>query len=149
MIFRILHLDLFIMLSCKKCSSYNYSKSGHIRGLQRYVCKDCGYQFTLTKPRGVNPGLRKLGVLLYAHFGVSLSGVARLCKVSVQAVVKWIKAASDELEEPRENSAEVIQVDEMWHFVNGKKTRYGSGERFAGYHAVLLDGTSVIVLTKV
>ena len=42
-----------------------------------------------------------------------------------------------------------MECDEMWHFVNGKKTKFGSGERFAGYHAALSDGISVIVLTKV
>jgi transposase len=78
-----------------------------------------------------------------------MSGVARLFKVSVQAVLKWIRAASDRVEEPQKCSAEVVQVDEMWHFVNGKKTKFGSGERFVGHHAELSDGTSVIVLTRV
>lgn len=137
------------MLSCKKCSSKNYRKSGHVRNVQRYVCKDCGCQFTHTPPRGVDPALRKLGVLLYAHFGVSMSGVARIFKVSVQSVAKWIKAASDAIPTPKTTTAEVVQVDEMWHFVNGKKTKFGCGEPFAGYRAALLGGTLVIVLIKV
>ena len=142
-------LILCMMLSCKKCSSQNHSKSGHVRGVQRYICKDCGCQFTDTKPRGVEPALRKLGVLLYAHFGVSMPGVARLLKVSVQSVARWIKAAADATPTTELAAAEVVQVDEMWHFVNGKKTKFGCGELFAGYHAVLLDGTSAIVLIKV
>ena len=141
------------MLSCKKCSSQVYSKCGYIRGLQRYICKDCGCQFTATKKRGVDPALRKLGVLLYAHFGVSMSGIARLFKVSVQAVAKWIKAASDAILDDETPSTKIVQVDEMWHFVNGKKTKFGSGGPFAGYHAVLSDGTQtpvrVTVLIKV
>ena len=67
------------------------------------------------------------------------------------AVLKWIRAASDKISAPEKaetSSCEVVQVDEMWHFVNGKKTKYGSGVRFVGYHAVLSDGTSVIVLTQ-
>ena len=138
-----------MMLCCKKCSSKNYTKSGHIRGFQRYRCGDCGCQFTPTKPRGVDPALRKLAVLLYAHFGVSMSGIARLCKVSVQAVMKWIKTAAASVEVAQPAGCDTIQVDEMWHFVNGKKTKFGSGERFAGCHAALSDGTLVIVLTKV
>jgi transposase len=97
----------------------------------------------------VHPALRQLAIILYAHFGVSMSGVARLCKVSVQAVVKWIRAASDAIQTSEIAHSEVVQVDEMWHFVNGKKTKFGSGERFAGYRAALSDGTSVIVLTEV
>ena len=136
------------MLSCKKCASQNYSKNGRVRGIQRYKCKDCGCQFTPTKRRGVDPALRKLGVLLYAHFGVSMSGVARLCKVSVQAVVKWIRAASQTIPKPEISPADVVQVDEMWHFVGGKKTKFGCGGPFVGCHANLLDGHSVIVLIK-
>ena len=45
-------------LNCKKCTSTLYVKSGHVRGLQRYKCKDCGCQFTATKVRGVNPALK-------------------------------------------------------------------------------------------
>ena len=135
-------------LKCKKCGSSQYVKNGHVREIQRYKCKVCGCQFTDTKPRGVDPALRKMGVLLYSHFGVSLSGVSRLFKVSVQAVLKWVKAAADTLKDPDPRPSEPIQVDEMWHFVNGKKTKFGSGGPFVGYQADLLDGTSVIVLIK-
>ena len=85
------------------------------------MCKDCGCQFTLTKPRGVHPALRDLAIVLYAHFGVSMRGIARLCRVSVQAVAKWIKAASDAILDDETPSTKVVQVDEMGHFVNGKK----------------------------
>ncbi|WP_458693279.1 IS1/IS1595 family N-terminal zinc-binding domain-containing protein [Candidatus Cyrtobacter comes] len=60
------------MLKCKKCSSVSYVKCGHIRGLQRYQCRDCGCQFTPTKLRGVSPGLKHLAVILYAHCGMSM-----------------------------------------------------------------------------
>lgn len=106
------------MLCCKKCSSPHYSKSGHIWGLQRYLCKDCGGQFTQTKPRGVHPALRKLAVVLYAHFGLSMGGIGKLFKVSTQAVLTWIRAAAEEIKDKKLPTAEVIQVDEMWHFVN-------------------------------
>ena len=140
------------MIICKKCSSQKHTKSGYIRGFQRYKCSDCGCQFTRTKPRGVHPSLRELAVVLYAHFGVSMRGIARLCKVSTVAVLKWIRAYSDKIsasEKAETGPYEVVQVDEMWHFVNGKKTKFGSGARFVGCLVDLLDGTSVIVLTKV
>jgi insertion element IS1 protein InsB len=84
------------------------------------MCKDCGYQFTRTKRRGVDPALRKLGVLLYAHLGLSMRGISKLFKVSTQAVLKWIRAASECTEGPIRSSAEIVHVDEMWHFVNEK-----------------------------
>ncbi len=32
-------------LSGKKCGSSNYIKNGKVRGKQRYLCKDCRYNF--------------------------------------------------------------------------------------------------------
>jgi transposase len=93
--------------------------------------------------------VRELAAVLYAHFGVSMRGISKIFKVSTQAVLKWMRAASECIQEPKKSAAEIVHVDEMWHFVNGKKTKFGSGERFAGYHAALSDGISVIVLTKV
>jgi transposase-like protein len=135
-------------LCCKKCESADFVKSGHTRGHQRYKCRACGCQFTATPPRGVPAGIRQLGVVLYAHFGVSMSGVARLCKVSVQAVMKWICAASDDVQPPKMVQSGVVQVDEMWHFVSGKKTKFGSGGPFVGHHVALSDSTSGFKLIK-
>jgi transposase-like protein len=110
------------MLRCKKCGSNKHIKSGHVRGYQRYKCKECNYQFTDTKPRGVSPVLKQLAIVLYSHCGVSMLGISKLLKVSAVAVLKWIKKYADEIEEPAEkNKSEVIQIDEVWHFVNGKK----------------------------
>jgi len=132
------------MFKGKKCSSHSYVKSGHIRGLQRYRCKGCGCQFTQTAPRGVSPVLKNLAVLLYAYCGVSMLGIARLFKVSDVAVLKWIRKASGDIALPK-TAAEIVQIDELWHFVNGKKTLYGSGAPLMGYRVTLLDGSWVIV----
>ena len=133
------------MLKCKKCSSVSYVKCGHIRGLQRYKCRECGCQFTPTKPRGVSLGLKHLAVMLYAHCGMSMLGIAKIFKVSDVAVLKWIRQFSDAISIPEE-PAEVIQIDEMWHFVNGKKILYGSGEVSMGYHVAFSDGNWVAVM---
>lgn len=132
------------MLTCKKCSSTSYVKSGHVRGLQRYKCRACGCQFTETKPRGVSPVLKNFAVILYAHCGVSMLGIAKLLKVSDVAVLKWIRKFSDHISFSQEKT-EVVQIDEMWHFVNGKKTLYGSGEPLTGYRVELSSGNWAIV----
>ena len=140
-----------MVLSCKKCGSTSYVRAGNIRSCQRYQCRLCRCQFTDTKPRGVSPLLRNLGVILYAHHGVSMMGIAKLFKVSTVAVLKWIRKASDNIaasSNPYAHSAETIQVDEMWHFVNGKKTKFGSGERWMGYRVELSPGMWGIVLTQ-
>jgi hypothetical protein len=88
--------------------------------------------------------LKNLAVLLYAHCGVSMLGIAKLFKVSDVAVLKWIRKASSEISLPK-TAAEIVQIDEVWHFVNGKKTLYGSGAPLMGYRVTLLDGSWVIV----
>ena len=67
-------------LNCKKCTSTSYVRSGHVRGLQRYKCKDCDFQFTATKVRGVNPALKSFSIVLYEYCGVSMANIARLFK---------------------------------------------------------------------
>ena len=134
-------------LCCKKCQSLNYTKSGHTRGLQRYRCKECGCQFTRTKRRGVHPALKSFAIVLYAFCGFSMGKIAQLFKVSTVAVLKWIRAAALSADRPSPvYSSNVVMIDEMWHFVNGKKTRYGSGEPLMGYHVNLLDGNWALVV---
>ena len=132
---------------CKKCQSTNYVKSGHTRGHQRYKCKECGCQFTDTKARGVNPALKSFAIVLYGFCGVSMGNIARIFKVSTVAVLKWVRAAAAQVEpQHSKNSAEIVMIDEFWHFVNGKKTKHGYGEPLMGYRVTLLDGTWAIVV---
>lgn len=133
-------------LNCKKCQSIRYVKSGHTRGFQRYKCKECGCQFTDTKRRGIHPALKSFSIVLYAYCGVSMGKIARLCKVSTVAVLKWVRAAAIEVKPVNSISeSDVVMIDEVWHFVNGKKTKYGSGEPLTGYRVDLLDGSWAIV----
>ena len=103
---------------------HSYVKAGSIRGFQRYQCKQCRCQFTDTKPRGVSPILRNLGVILYTHHGVSMMGISKPFKVSAVAVLKWIRKASDNIPTASNTTAlkaEIVQEDEVLHFINGKK----------------------------
>ena len=137
-------------LICKKCQSAKYVKSGHTRGLQRYKCKECGCQFTDTKRRGIHPALKSFAIVLYAYCGVSMGKIARLYKVSTVAVLKWVRAAA--LEGGPLNSvsaSDIVMIDEVWHFVNGKKTKYESGEPLTGYRVDLSDGNWAIVAMPV
>lgn len=135
-----------IDIECKRCQSQVCVKSGHTRGLQRYKCKACGCQFTLTKRRGIHPALKSLAIVLYAFCGLSMGKIARLLKVSTVAVLKWVRAAALEVP-PVSNVAEsdIVMIDEMWHFVNGKKRKFGSGEPLMGYRVALSDGSWAVV----
>ena len=50
-----------------------------------------------------------------------MGNIARIFSVSTVAVLKWIRRAASSLETLAPQKAEVVMVDEFWHFVNGKK----------------------------
>ena len=115
---------------CKRCHASDYVKNGNVRGLQRYRCKQCGYNFTATPPRGKPAAMKALALLLYGMANVSFCSIARLLGVSDVTVLKWVRAEAGKLPEP-EISAEIVAVtlDEMWHFIQKKHASFGSGER--------------------
>jgi transposase-like protein len=109
-------------LVCKHCGSGSFVKNGMAHGRQRYLCKACGRSFTATPARGKPPAMKALAVLLYALGNASQGMIARLLGVSHVAVYKWVRAAGEDTPAPSATSSSgIVQVDEMWHFVDGKK----------------------------
>jgi hypothetical protein len=93
-------------------------------GHQRYRCKACGRSFTATPARGKPAAMKALAVLLYALGNVSQGMITKLLGVSHVAVYQWIRAAGEGTPPPSAAPADnIVQIDEMWHFVGGKKTR--------------------------
>ena len=113
-------------LICKHCGSGSFVRNGMAHGHQRYRCKACGRSFTATPARGKPPAMRALAVLLYALGNVSQGMIAKLLGVSHVAVYKWIRAAGEEAPAPSATPADnIVQIDEMWHFADGKKQGLG------------------------
>ena len=109
-------------LGCKHCGSGSFVRNGMAHGHQRYRCKACGRSFTATPPRGKPPAMKALAVLLYALGNVSQGMIAKLLGVSHVAVYKWVRAAGEGTPAPSATpSSGIVQIDEMWHFVDGKK----------------------------
>lgn len=134
---------------CKRCGVSGGMKNGFMRGKQRYKCIGCRYNFTLTQPRGKHPALKALATLLYGFAGVSMAKIARLVGVSEVAVYKWMQTAGQVTRKTNPKEAEIIMIDEMWHYVNGKKRKFGSGKPMTLYGAKSLPGIWVLVATEV
>jgi transposase-like protein len=91
-------------------------------GHQRYRCQTCGRSFTPTPARGKPPAMKALAVLLYALGNVSQGMIAKLLGVSHVAVYKWIRAAGEATPAPATAPVDnLVQIDEMGPFVDGKK----------------------------
>ena len=138
-----------VEVSCKRCAGAAFVKNGTVRGHQRYLCKACGCNFTATPERGKPEAMKALAVLLYAMGNASQGMIARLLGVSHVTVYRWLRAAGEAAPEPAgEPSSEVVQIDEMWHFVNGKKTRFGSGGPTTLWHGEPWPGSWVGVMMR-
>ena len=134
---------------CKHCGSGSFVRNGMAHGRQRYRCEACGRSFTATPPRGKPPAMKALAVLLYALGNVSQGMIAKLLGVSHVAVYKWVRAAGEGTPAPSATpSSGIVQIDEMWHFVNGKKTRFGSGRPTTLWHGEPWPGSWAGVMTR-
>lgn len=117
------------MISCKRCGSRQAYKAGFVRGYQRYKCKSCAYNYTMTPPRG-HPQHEKLFALsLYAR-GLSINKIAQYFKVSPPGVLRWIKKLGQELCVKPEPDSQVIvrELDERWHYLKKSPINSASGK---------------------
>ena len=135
---------------CKKCNSGKFVKNGKKpNGLQRYKCKECGCVFTDTPPRGKPAPMKALAILLYTMCNCTFGMIGRLLGVSDVSILRWVKEYAKKLPAPSSaDCGEVIILDEMWHFVNGKKTRFGSRRPMTLFPIKLLSGNLVGVIAE-
>ena len=110
------------------CGGTTLIRSGHACGRQRWRCKGCGRQFTRTTPRGMPAATKREAVGLYCA-GLSLSATGRRLGVSAQSVMRWVRDhARDRCPKPEPSGrAVVVELDEMWHFVEKRRASSGSG----------------------
>ncbi len=133
-------------LRCKRCGSERQVKNGLMRGQQRYLCKECGLNFTDTPARGKPLALKAAAVLLYVS-GLSMNRTAKLLGVSTPTVQAWLEqfaVAYAQKPEP-EGRAVVIELDEMWHYVKKSQSHSGSGRLGIVLQASWWTGNAAVV----
>lgn len=116
--------------ACPACGGAGVIRSGHACGRQRWRCKGCGRQFTRMTPRGKPQAVKDEAIALYCT-GLSLNAAAKRLGVSVQSVMRWVRdhaRTSCPKPEPSGDTV-VVELDEMWHFVQKKPASSGSGRR--------------------
>ena len=114
--------------ACPACDGTVLIRSGHACGRQRWRCKGCGRQFTRTTPRGKSAEMKAVAVALYCT-GLSLNAVGKRLGVSAQSVMRWVRDhARQHCPKPQPTSrATVVELDEVWHFIQKKRASSGSG----------------------
>ena len=115
-------------MNCPKCNSEKRVKNGVLKGVQRFKCKDCGFNFTVEYKSTAKPiEIKKFGLMLYLE-GLGFQSISRLLNVSHVAVIKWIKKYGEQLNELKtDKPVKVIELDELHSYISSKKTIDGFG----------------------
>ena len=114
-------------MNCPRCNSNNKVKNGKIRGLQRYKCKDCKYNYSVElKSTGKPLFLKKQALFLYLE-GLGINSIARYLNVSHVSVINWIKKFGRKVMQLKsEHEAKIVEIDELHTYIK-KKTTVGYG----------------------
>ncbi len=139
------------MVACKRCNSLKIVKNGFVRKKQRYLCKSCDCNFVNGDARlKESVAVKKaLSVILYSLGKASFGFLGKLFGVSRSLTYRWIRAEAESLPEPDiSNDIQEIEFDEMWHFIQSKKTKNGSSKRWIVAHGELLPGLSAVVMLQ-
>ena len=114
--------------ACPACGGAALVRSGHACGRQRWRCKGCGRQFTRTTPRGKPAAMKHEAVGFYCA-GLSLNAIGKRLGVSAPSVMRRVRDhAREHCPKPEPaGRATVVELDEVWHFVEKKRAGSGSG----------------------
>ena len=112
------------MQVCPQCQSDRLVENGFAAGKPKRLCRQCGYQFTRTTPRG-KPLAMKVHAVLFYLSGISMNRIAFLLRVSAQSVLNWIRAFAIEHYKKPEPAGKtiILQLDEMWHYLKKKRRK--------------------------
>jgi transposase len=134
-------------MPCPHCASDQVIKLGFQRGKQRHRCKACRKTFSYEPNERAYPlALREKACQLYLE-GVGIRSIARLLGVSHPTVIDWIrKAAKAITPPPLPEYVEIMELDEMWHFVQKKAKNFGCGLRMTVKPDASLISNSVHVV---
>jgi transposase-like protein len=106
---------------CSRCGSRRLIRYGIVAGQQRWRCKWCRYQFT--RLEGHSTPESRAAVSLYGY-GLSFNAVADLLGTTAPSVLRRVCRYVDWFcTKPPPGEAVVIELDEMWHFLQRKDTK--------------------------
>jgi|GEM_PF-56044 len=117
-------------ISCPKCLSQEYVKSGSIKGRQRYKCKSCNYYFSVQKlGKKINDYVVIKALQLYIE-GISYREIERILGVSHVSVMNWVKTYKMQRpfgDSPVKTSHKVLGFHELQEFIAIKENMRNSG----------------------
>jgi len=119
--------------ACPSCgaTTKQHRAGKNATGTLRRQCRHCGRTYTPEpKAQGYGLAVRRQALRLYVD-GMNLRRIARHLAVNPQSVANWVDAArlpAPPLPKAREDeeTAEVLELDELYTFISKKKSRPAS-----------------------
>jgi IS1 family transposase/transposase-like protein len=112
-------------LYCPQCHSHTIVKNGKkLKGIQNYLCKQCGRQFIADHERtykGTLPGIVPRIKLMLVR-GNGIRDISAILGVSVKKVLKTLVSTRYELT-PKMKHYDRLEIDEFWTYVGKKENR--------------------------
>jgi len=131
-------------MKCTNCNSERVVKNGSKNGNKYLKCKECGTQFS--EAVQTSEVAQRCAVVLYC-FGLSLRSIGTILDYSNVTILFWIRNfARLHYDKPIPQGDIVLELDEMWHFIEQKKTNCGFGKRIVAQLDSLLTGNAEIVI---
>lgn len=108
-------------MRCSKCNSENYCKNGKARNKQRYLCLECGYNYTVEKKSTTKDLTMKRNALELYLEGLGFRSIGRILNVSHVAVYYWIKQFGEKITKLRNpENIKIVEMDEMHTYISKK-----------------------------
>ena len=121
-------------IMCLKCRARDYHKSGVMNGEQRYKCKSCGCHFTMNDRREKYSAKDRFTMITLFRKGLSLRSITDVIGANNVIVLYWIRNIGKFIKNTVLSATvesnedwEIIEIDELWHYVQKKAKNYGYG----------------------
>ena len=115
-------MQLTIELKCPQCHSHTIVRNGKKhKGIQNYLCKQCGRQFIADQERtykGTLPWIVPLIKIMLVR-GNGVRDISTILKISVKKVLKTLVSTKYELT-PKRKHYDRLEIDEFWTYVGNK-----------------------------
>ena len=135
-------------MQCPRCNFSEVVKAGLQSRKQRYKCKQCRRLFVEAGRPGYSAEFKEQALAMYLE-GLGFRAIGRLLGVSNVAVLKWVRQAAKDLPEPKTTAVvDILEMDELWHFIKKRAESSGFGLRLTVNDAPSLTSKQAAVVYK-
>lgn len=116
-------------VTCPRCQSDSYVKSGIVQDRQRYKCKDCKYNFTVQKlGKKVDDYYVTKALQLYLE-GISYREIERILGISHVSVLNWVKShkVKRPLNQNYRSTYKILTHTELAIYISKRENMTGAG----------------------